>query len=1098
MSLRVPNPEQLKAISHTGGVLLKAGAGSGKTFVLVEHLIYLSTKWISEFKKNQFSDFEEFIRGKYSKVVLMTFTKKAAGEMSIRLFERFEQQKHIATGDEIYWSICNEALLALNVTTIDGFCKKLISNGYFKNVPSKAEVIFLRERSLQVQEVFDRWLSLNRLTIKKNIFEIISRRRNELLHSFALIFNDPSLRLKWRLISLDELHPDHVDKIISKSFELNNIGEEIESIRRLEIPELKECSAFEKNVRNFQETTLPDVDSMKKLELYFSLFSQIKTLQPERTVAKKDVYHDRAYEGLVNLRSWIRCWRDIIIEYKENFDEKIVPWIHLCKEFFEFVDRSLDATRGLTFGDIEYIVYQGLQDKEVQDKVAKDYNYFIVDEFQDTSEVQFQIIRSLIQDNFNKLFCVGDAKQAIYGFRGGELAVFHHCSQLITQEMSLVSNYRSENEVIKFNNSLFSCVLPLGREFKGLDPFSVIPEDQEFPFKSLELKLERVQKIKYKLVNYDKDKFEISTNIINKLEARAIIACIQDQVLQSSSGSIAILYQRLAPSFELIQKMILLQIGFTAQFKVDIKNDPILFLIIILCKRKFDRNSLRTDYFLLIAKSIFFHLSIDLVISEQHLDQFEKNEKFFGLKAAIRMFLSSLNISVENTDLNLLVIDKLVDLFEADLEKMLVSFEGEEQEKISLDLRYGSNSSRIQIMTAHASKGLEFETVFLGGVHTNGKDSLDYSLFGKLPGSFVWYKDISQRLKKITPHFQFEKELNKYKDFSESKRLFYVACTRAKNKLVWVDFIDLDFNSPKNSWIEGLRAWESQEKVETFLSVYELEDEVQVADFEKFSFKLPLYFFDPQGIYTKPQSVSSLCVLSDLSVTRLIALLECPRKHYFKNILKIDDSEIKKKSVFGFNLDDEIFDDQDDLINQLTFRSSTERGSQVHLNISQMISKQGVIPRDVINTDLIESFNLLKDLLSPFWKYNLMSEQGLKFRLFNFMISGIPDLVIESQTENWVKIWDFKTGCPTLESEEKYWFQLMIYAYAAFLTKPWLENKKIELSLVYMDMKEMKTRFVEQTDVVSYLYPIWKKINSPWEVNLESCSQCIYSDICQK
>ena len=47
-----PNPEQKLAIEHHGGVLLKAGAGSGKTFVLIEHIKFLVDQWIIEFKES--------------------------------------------------------------------------------------------------------------------------------------------------------------------------------------------------------------------------------------------------------------------------------------------------------------------------------------------------------------------------------------------------------------------------------------------------------------------------------------------------------------------------------------------------------------------------------------------------------------------------------------------------------------------------------------------------------------------------------------------------------------------------------------------------------------------------------------------------------------------------------------------------------------------------------------------------------------------------------------------------------------------------------------------------------------------------------------
>ena len=104
---RSPNAEQLLAIEHQGGVLLRAGAGSGKTFVLVEHIVYLTKFWIEEFSKDPNLNFEDYIRQKYSQVVMMTFTKKAAGEMSIRLTEKFLDIVETIEEHQELWKIAN-------------------------------------------------------------------------------------------------------------------------------------------------------------------------------------------------------------------------------------------------------------------------------------------------------------------------------------------------------------------------------------------------------------------------------------------------------------------------------------------------------------------------------------------------------------------------------------------------------------------------------------------------------------------------------------------------------------------------------------------------------------------------------------------------------------------------------------------------------------------------------------------------------------------------------------------------------------------------------------------------------------------------------
>ena len=70
----------------------------------------------------------------------------------------------------------------------------------------------------------------------------------------------------------------------------------------------------------------------------------------------------------------------------------------------------------MTFSDLEYYVHEGLGLSGVIDRMAQSYRYIIIDEFQDTSPIQFKIITKMIKENYQRLFCVGDKKQAIYGF----------------------------------------------------------------------------------------------------------------------------------------------------------------------------------------------------------------------------------------------------------------------------------------------------------------------------------------------------------------------------------------------------------------------------------------------------------------------------------------------------------------------------------------------------------------------------------------------------------------------------------------------------------------------------------------------------------
>src|SRR5690606_11556643 len=108
--------------------------------------------------------------------------------------------------------------------------------------------------------------------------------------------------------------------------------------------------------------------------------------------------------------------------------------------------------------------------------------------------------------------------------------------------------------------------------------------------------------------------------------------------------------------------------------------------------------------------------------------------------------------------------------------------------KYSMNFQFGQNSQRVTIMTAHASKGLEFDEIVMAGIHTNASKVRSSEIVGKIPLSFKWFKDSSQKKPYKTPYYLYEEILAKHKDFSESKRLFYVVGTRAKQKIIWFDW----------------------------------------------------------------------------------------------------------------------------------------------------------------------------------------------------------------------------------------------------------------------------------------------------------------------
>ncbi len=1086
------NAEQILAIEHQGGMLLKAGAGSGKTFVLVEHIIYLTNNWIQEFKASPQGTFEDFIRLRFTQVVMMTFTKKAAGEMSIRLTDKFSSIAEQSNENQNYWQIASEALPLLTVTTIDGFCRRLITSGFFPHLSTEAKIIFTTERLDQVQALFERWFESNSQGWTNEILEIVIREKKQLLNALSNIFSDPSLRLEWKKFNFSEAHPTKLGDTLQKSFKLNKIEEALLRIHQFDLPVESERSAFETVVGQLQNTGLPVVDSLEKLEVYSSFFAGIKVLRGE-SGKKKTPQHEEVKDAIVEVRDWIKKWFPVISDYSAHYDTKILPWLKLCQSAFEAIDKGLDPNQGMTFGDIEYYVALGLKNKEDLDRIQKTYQYFIVDEFQDTSSLQFEIIQGLIGKDYKKLFCVGDAKQAIYGFRGGELSVFQDCAELVPVVRTLANNYRSLPSIIKFNNSLFRHVLPLGQEFTGLDPFTVEAEDQNIPSEVNHEQEGSVEILKTTIERNVEEEGKLSTDEINRLEAILLSDSIEKQRKMFPQETCTVLYRKLKPSGELIRSLIKKNIGFTAQFKIDLIDDPVMGIFLVLLKRQFDINEKTHDHYpLMMIKSYLKILEISNDLNQAMLKKFDEDVMYWGLLEAFKKFIFHLNITNENSDINLEVIETLCKLYHQDPETILVQLSQGDNSRISLDFRYGADAGRVQLMTAHASKGLEFDTVYLAGIYTNGRENPDRDMFGDHPGSFYWYLDLANREKQKSPFFLFESEINKYKNFSESKRLFYVAATRAKRKLVWVDLGDLNslFSIPKNSWIDGLNSWLLHSSA-SGINLEESKDnefDSSLVLKQENPPELPLFFYDSVGVQPKSGEKSDLGIVAELSVTRLNSLVDCPRKFYLENILKL--TATASPQEFRSRSEEEV----------TGVVSSAQRGTMVHEFIAKGIERNFVVPREAFSGELKEPIQWALDELQNYRAdYDFIAEKPLKFEFFNFMISGIPDLLLMPKTnDKLAQVWDFKTGRITQENLAHYWIQLAAYAYALYQTGQLRNDTKIELKLCFVDEKKILERSIDLNTAIQELYPVWISQNEPWTIKTDHCTQCPYGDICPR
>ncbi len=114
------------------------------------------------------------------------------------------------------------------------------------------------------------------------------------------------------------------------------------------------------------------------------------------------------------------------------------------------------------FDDLLLGAYQLLaQDEQVRIAAQHRYRYVLVDEFQDTNLLQYEILKLLL--GHNNVFVIGDPNQSIYGFRGASGGIFEQFAAdfAAAQTIVLDTNYRSVPEVVHLSNALFSAAPPL-------------------------------------------------------------------------------------------------------------------------------------------------------------------------------------------------------------------------------------------------------------------------------------------------------------------------------------------------------------------------------------------------------------------------------------------------------------------------------------------------------------------------------------------------------------------------------------------------------------------------------------------------------------
>ncbi len=458
-------PNQEKALTLNRHVCVTAGAGSGKTTILVERYLKILTETGATPRE----------------IVAITFTEKAAAEMKARITERLDAL-NVFPGK----ASLQEQMATVPISTIHAFCSSLLREFPFAaGVPADFGILqgieakLLQQKTLQT-ELHDiaterrhglhgtmRYL-LHRCGGPKKLQMLLRAMLNQrevieqLIEEFYSRHTDAEIRALWEKLSTEQLL-----KAVQTGESVKKgegwIHQWIHSLYAiLRVAKGKNAS----DVRNLTEQLRAEAAASTQLPQLREIADLILT--KSGGIAKKDFLGSRVDTNAIEneIKFLVSAAKKLRHVPPLNTDDDAL--IRRTRKLLCFYTHIATAYQRAKFeqGKLDYTDLQ-LKTREllenhhgIQQNLARRHKYFMIDEYQDTNPLQFKLVRLLTNEfKHGNLFIVGDAKQGIYGFRGADIRDFNRTREKILAangiDVQLNENFRSLRDNVGFVNYFF-------------------------------------------------------------------------------------------------------------------------------------------------------------------------------------------------------------------------------------------------------------------------------------------------------------------------------------------------------------------------------------------------------------------------------------------------------------------------------------------------------------------------------------------------------------------------------------------------------------------------------------------------------------------
>ena len=810
--------EQQLAIKHEGeNIIVSAGAGSGKTAVLSERVLRKLKSGVG-----------------IKQLLILTFTKAAAAEMRERIRANIKKNPDLAL-----------QLLELDgayITTFDSYSLSLVKKYHYllnvsKNIQiGEASVFTIRENEF-LDEILMRRYENPTSNFTKLIYDFCTKDDDSLKKSILKINHALDLRydkVEYLTSYIDTFYqPDtiesychlYVSKLFSLQEEMQNIIESLCPLLEEKVSEkvysfyrkFLDSKTYDEMVGSLDERA-PQTprNSEDDVKSYFAKLSELRK-------RAKDYLVYPSYQEMKDAIWATEGYAKEIVSILLELDQKMMELKHE-EDTYDFTDISKMAIQLL------------LDHPDIKEEVKQSFQEIMIDEYQDTSDLQETFISLIANHN---VYMVGDIKQSIYRFRNANPYIFKEKYENYQKgidgfKIDLNKNFRSRKEVLDNVNLMFDLLMDSvvgGANYKTSHRMVFGNTSYEEQGKSDTSHQMEVYRYDYdKSSEYSKEEIEafwIAQDIKKKIESGYLVYNFKEENAKPRPckyQDFVIMLDR-STNFGLYKK-IFTYFGIPLAVKKDesIKSttDLLLFSNILTFIFKIYHHEYDTMYYhtyASIARSFLFSLS-DQEIFQTITGKRITESSIYQLAEPIAKELDGLSttelldriltafsyyeklLCVGDIDSALARIDNLKRIakgFESIgmTPSMFQEYLVELTENDQLDLKYKVSedaSNAVQIMTIHASKGLEFPICYFASldVKFNMRDMNDRFLYDNKTGI-------------ITPYFKegigdtilksLYKERYTMEEVSEKIRLFYVAVTRAKEKMIFV--------LPSREWDKG-------------------------------------------------------------------------------------------------------------------------------------------------------------------------------------------------------------------------------------------------------------------------------------------------------